>query len=112
MPRIEHEEPCPCGSGSTYGACHFKKYEDRRPPIKDHVRLTLIQEPDPGTRAVFERTEGGSLIFQGRETSYSYDCSACGAPLAVGINLEQIQGTVLKCSSCDAYNDTVEGAKS
>jgi len=105
MTRILDDEPCPCGSGGLFKDCHRQKMEARRPKVTSHVALTVVPEPDPNSRTVFEKGGEGTLIFEGRETSISYDCGDCSAPLAVGILVSQIPGIVLRCARCGAYNE-------
>jgi hypothetical protein len=79
------------------------RWEARR---RLHIRLEVITEPDPGTRAVFEHGGEGSIFFQGSHGTDSLDCGSCSAPLAVGILRNQFRDVVLKCANCGAFNDT------
>jgi SEC-C motif len=60
--KIKDDEPCPCGSGMSFGECHGKKLR-QEPTITQHFPLKVIPEPDPGTRAVFEFTGAGTVIL-------------------------------------------------
>lgn len=105
MTRILDDEPCPCGSGGLFKECHRQNIDARRPKITSHVALAVIPEPDPNSRSVFEKGGEGTLLIEGRETSISYDCGGCSAPLAVGILVSQIPGIVMRCARCGAYNE-------
>src|SRR5688572_4883549 len=106
MPKISDDEPCPCGSGQLFRDCHGPRIAQQQAPpsVTIHVSLQVVPEPDPGSAAVFEHTGEGSILFQGVETGVSQDCGSCGAPLIVGLTIDQVQNIVLKCSICGAYN--------
>jgi len=104
---IDPNEPCPCGSGSTYARCHLPRVREKNPPaITERCRLQVIPEPDPDARSVFTLTGIGTILIQGDACGLSMDCGKCGASLIVGLKREQVQGIVLKCNSCGAFNDT------
>jgi hypothetical protein len=106
MPKIRDDEQCPCGSGKLFRDCHGRLVAQTRVParITTHVPLAVIPEPDPNSAAVFEKTGEGTILFQGLESEISQDCGTCGAPLIVGLELGQVQGIVVKCSSCKSFN--------
>ena len=106
MAQIDPAEPCPCGSGKTFGTCHGPRVRKGPPLITEHLRLTVIAEPDPQTRVVFEHSGQGTVFFQGEAVGLSLDCGHCGAPLVEGLYREQVRGIVLRCSACGAHNDT------
>ncbi len=107
MALIDPNEQCPCGSGLKYAECHLPRVRDQRPPsITEHCRLQVIPEPDPNTRAVHVLTGAGTVLIAGDARGLSMDCGKCGASLVVGLRREQVQGVVLKCNSCGAFNDT------
>jgi len=106
MAKIEPQEPCPCGSGKTFADCHGPRVKSGPPPITTHLRLKVIPEPAPGTRAVFEHAGEGTVFFVGEVVGLSLDCGKCGSPLVQGLNREQVMGIVLHCKSCGAYNNT------
>jgi len=108
MVKIADTEPCPCGSGLSFGECHGERIREKAAsPVKNRVPLAVIPPPDPGTRAVFEKTAGDSVIFNGMgQGPDALDCGSCGSPLAVCVRREQFQGIVLRCLACGAYNDT------
>jgi len=107
MGKIKDDEPCPCGSNITFGECHGEKLK-QEPETTQHIRLRVIPEPDPGTRAVFQKTTGGTLIIVGANTTDSLDCGFCGLPLAAGFAADHLGGLVLQCASCGAFNDTLD----
>ena len=107
MAKILMDEPCPCGSGSLFRDCHAPKVKKPIPPeIKERVPLRVIPEPDPDTRTVFEKLGEGTTLFQGFDTNIALVCGTCGAPLAAGLQQTQIQGIVLRCKQCMAFNET------
>lgn len=107
MAKIDPNEPCPCGSGKTFGDCHGPRVITNQPVvISQRIPLKVIPEPDPGSRSVFIKNGEGSIIFSGRETEISLDCGQCGASLVVGLKQEQIRSIVLRCNQCGAFNDT------
>jgi hypothetical protein len=69
----------------------------------------VIAEPDPGTRAVFEKAgaTGETMLFQGDASANMYTCGSCASSLVFGAELSQLQGLVLKCAGCGAFNETV-----
>ena len=105
--KLVDEEICPCGSGKLYGECH-KVMRRTTTTIADlsHVPLTVIPEPDPNTRAVFEKIGTGTTFFSDPAGRYSLNCGVCGAPLAVVSNRQQVSGVVLHCAACGEFNDT------
>lgn len=107
MARIRPDEPCPCGSGKPFGDCHGPKVTTRvAPPITSHIRLKVIPEPAPNTKAVFEKLGSGTVLINGFDTGISYDCGTCGEPLMRGVQKGQVRGIVLRCGACCSYNDT------
>jgi DNA-directed RNA polymerase subunit RPC12/RpoP len=105
--QIAPDEPCPCGSGIAFKDCHGPKVRKREPPeIKQRIHLNVIPEPDPNSRAVFEKAGDGTILFQGFETNIALVCGSCGAPLAAGLEPIQIKDIVLRCNKCSAFNDT------
>ena len=78
--------------------------------MTEHRRLRAIPKPDETTRTVFTKTDDpDSLFFQGEAgVDLSYDCGACGAPLAYGVRPGQLVNLVLQCGRCGAYNETLE----
>lgn len=106
MTRIRDEEPCPCGSGRTFGDCHAVVIRERANVTpKNRMALNVIPRPDPDTRSVFEKAGGDSVFFVGTGED-QLDCGGCGAPLAVAVSRDQFHGLVLRCVECGAYNDT------
>jgi DNA-directed RNA polymerase subunit RPC12/RpoP len=108
MAKIDPTEPCPCGSGAVFGECHGRTLVNDTPrTISARIPLSVIPEPDPGTRAVFVKTGEGTIAFQGTATEKSFDCGSCGASLAIGVREDQMQGMVIKCNQCGTFNDTL-----
>jgi hypothetical protein len=107
MAKIKPNEPCPCGSGKEFAACHGPKVIYNLPvSISQRIALKIIPEPDPDTRSVFIKTGDGTIIFQGYDTSISLDCGKCSAPLVVGLAPEQVVNIVFKCNQCGSFNET------
>ncbi len=106
--KLVDEETCPCGSGKLYGECHkVMRHTTTTGANLSHLPLTVIPEPDPNTRSVFEKTIGsGTIFFIDQQGHYSLDCGVCGAPLAVVSNRQQVSGVVLHCAACGEFNDT------
>jgi len=87
MAKIELEEPCPCGSEKPYGECHEYltiKYE--RIKVDRRFKLTIISEPYPNYRAIFDFV-GADSRFLGDATHFAYQCGSCGNDLLVGVNV-------------------------
>lgn len=107
MAKIRADEPCPCGSGKSFGDCHGPMVAKRVPPaITSHIPLKVIPEPAPNTKAVFEKLGEGTVLMNGFDTGISYDCGSCGKPLMQGLLEGQVRGIVLRCSFCKSYNET------
>lgn len=106
MPKIDPDEPCPCGSGKLYRDCHRAQVA-KPPTISKHVPLPVVAEPDPGVRSVFKKIGQDTIFFTGHASEISFDCGRCGAPLMVGMARGQVVALVLQCASCGAFNDTL-----
>jgi hypothetical protein len=107
--KINGSDPCPCGSGATYGDCHDRLRRERQTRESEllHVALNVVPPPDPGERSIFEMTNAsGSVLFAGVSGRHSLDCGNCSTPLATRVNRDQFQAIVLRCNRCGAYNDT------
>src|SRR5258708_11961798 len=110
MAQIDLNEPCPCGSGKLYSACHLPMARAPEPlPITERMTLTVMPEPDPGTRAVFVYEGEGTTVFTGFDTGLALDCGECGACLVRGLIRDAVLGLVLRCKNCGSYNDTQVG---
>lgn len=106
MAKISPDEPCPCGALAPFGECHGPKVRTREPPrVTERIPLRVIAEPDPGSRAVFEKSGAGSLFFQGFDTGLAWVCGQCTAALAAGIQPGQIRGVILRCNQCGSFNE-------
>lgn len=107
MAKITQDELCPCGSGSLFRNCHGPKVRTWTPPeIKQRIVLTVIAEPDPNTRTVFEKANEGTIYWQGSATNIGLVCGTCAAVLVAGMRREQIVNIVLRCKQCGAFNET------
>lgn len=107
MAKISPDELCPCQSGALFKECHGPKVKTRKPPeIKRRLPLKAIPEPDPGTRAVFEKIGDGTLFFQGFDTDLALVCGSCASVLVAGMERQQISSVVLHCKQCGSYNET------
>ena len=110
MRSIGLDELCPCGSGRHYRDCHAeRRIAERKRLAERAIPLVVIPEPDPGTRAVFEKTDGAndSVMFQGDANADMYTCGSCAEPLVLGVDLARLQGLVIKCGGCGAFNETL-----
>ena len=106
MAKILPNELCPCGSGAIFKDCHGPKVRIRTPPeIRQRLALKVIPEPT-SSRAVFEKTTKGTVLFQGFDTNIGLTCGTCGSVLVAGMEREQIRNIVLRCNQCGAFNDT------
>jgi hypothetical protein len=107
MSVIDPNEPCPCGSGKTYAECHQPLQTKKRPSaIIERIRLKVIPEPEPKTRAILNYTGEGTIVIMAYHSEISFDCGKCGAPLIVGMLPEQVVNIVIKCNGCGSFNDT------
>lgn|GEM_PF-1673236 len=107
MAQIKLDEPCPCGSGKLYRDCHIASLRQQvTPDITQHLSLSVIPEPDPGSRAVFIYNGAGTVVMRGAEVGLSIDCGKCAAPLIVGVPVQRLQSLVIRCKACGAFNDT------
>ena len=108
MAKIKLDEACPCGSGKLYRECHIASLRQQvTPDITQHLSLSVIPEPDPGSRAVFIYEGAGTIVMRGFDVGLSMDCGKCGAPLIVGMPIHRIQNVVIRCQGCGAFNDTL-----
>jgi SEC-C motif len=105
--KISPKEPCPCGSGQSFKDCHGPKVRKKQElRIERRLALTVIPEPDPNTRSVFQLSGTGTVFIQGIDGPDTLECGRCGAELAIGINASQVRGIVLQCNRCKSFNDT------
>jgi len=70
------------------------------------LRMMVIPEPEPNTRAVLIYTGEGTVVMQG-EGNVTMECGNCSAPLIEGVPTGNIQNIVLKCPQCGAFNETL-----
>lgn len=105
--KLVDDDPCPCGSGKLYSECHKAMLRTKIPSVGlSHIPLSVIPEPDPNTRTVFEHTDTKTLFFFDPTGRYSLDCGSCGATLLVVSDRQQVSNIVLRCRSCGEFNDT------
>jgi len=106
MAKIDPNELCPCESGLLFKDCHQLKIKQPvKPDITKTIKLKVIPEPDPNTRAVFIYDGEGTIMFQGYVTGVALVCGNCSSPLVAGMNQEQIKNIVLKCKNCGKFNE-------
>jgi predicted RNA-binding Zn-ribbon protein involved in translation (DUF1610 family) len=106
MVKIKDSEPCPCGSGKLFGECHGPRILARKSvDVSRVVNLNVIPEPDPDTRAVFEKIGAGSVVLHSHETSVAHCCGNCGSHLAEGIDISRFSNIVIKCNHCGSFNE-------
>jgi hypothetical protein len=72
--------------------------------VRKHLRMRVIPEPEPNTRAVLVNTGQGTIVIGGQGTT-TYVCGACESPLAVNVEEGVIRSLVLRCKGCDAFNE-------
>ena len=91
-------------SGRTYRTVG-KNAAGRR---KRTIRMVVIPEPAPGTRSVINYQGEGTVIFRSTAgPTTELVCGKCGAPLVVGMTVDQIRGMVLRCKRCGSFNETM-----
>jgi predicted RNA-binding Zn-ribbon protein involved in translation (DUF1610 family) len=78
----------------------------RKKPSKRRIRLAVIPEPEQGTRSVIIYTGEGTVVMRGGG-NVIMECGSCGARLVDGLKTAQLQGIVLKCPQCQAFNETL-----
>jgi hypothetical protein len=69
------------------------------------VRLRVISEPKPQTRAILEPKVGEVLPVIKGNGNLNLLCGNCGAILIEGINKGQIRNIVIHCPICRFYNN-------
>lgn len=72
--------------------------------IAHQIRLTVISEPAPGTKAVIDRRSEATIVYRGRENDTAYLCGSCASPLIVGLDARKFHGVVIKCNHCKSFN--------
>ena len=108
--KIAPQEACPCGSGKLFKDCHGPRVrQPRELKIERRLPLTVIPEPDPNTRSVFQLSGAGTVFIRGTDGVDTLVCGQCGADLAIGIDASQVRGIVFQCNDCKSFNDTPQG---
>ena len=69
------------------------------------VRLRIIPEPQPQTRAILEPKVGEVLPVIKGNGNLNLLCGNCGAILIEGIDKGQIRNIVIHCPICRFYNN-------
>ena len=75
--------------------------------VKRHIRLAVIPEPEPNTRAVFIHTGNGTVIMSGGGGDVVFECGNCGSPLIEDATMHQYRNLVFKCNNCGEFNETL-----
>ena len=80
-------------------------------PKKFHIKLKMIPEPEPDTRAVMIMIDPDQTVVMRGDAAPNVvmDCGQCGTRLTEGIGSMQVQNMVFKYNGCGAFNETVEG---
>lgn len=71
-----------------------------------HIRMAVIPEPEPNTRAVIVYTGEGTVAMSGGG-SVILECGNCGEPIVDGVAMTRIRNLVFKCNNCGEYNETL-----
>ncbi len=104
--KIQDAEQCPCKSGLTFGECHGERIRERLANTR-HIRMTVIPEPDPGTRDILHLFEAAAPGFSGFGGMDTLHCGKCDASVMIGVDHGSIKGHLLvRCLTCFAVNQT------
>ena len=68
-------------------------------------KLKLLSEYEARNRTVFTGTPQTTIIIKG-DGKVDFVCGKCSAVLISGGRAGQVQNIVLKCGTCESYNDT------
>jgi hypothetical protein len=68
------------------------------------IPMKVIPESEVHGRAVLTKKDGDTVIVRGNG-EYSYTCGKCQKVLLENIIENQLQNIVLKCGSCESYNN-------
>jgi hypothetical protein len=77
-------------------------------PKKHRIKLTVIPEPEKGTRTVFAPGTPGMTFFRGPDRNIELVCGSCEHVLVAGMKTSQFQGIVFQCANCGAYNESLQ----
>lgn len=75
---------------------------------KKQIKLKVISEPAPKTRAivVLGKNSKNPIFYVQDKDGIDYLCGSCGIVLVHNIkNDSPIKGIVLQCIECDAFNE-------
>jgi hypothetical protein len=80
----------------------------KRKPKKRVQPMTVIPEPEPGTRSVLHLMGEGTVVMRGGGGfNLVMTCGNCGAHLVEGVPTANIRDMVLKCNQCGSFNATL-----
>jgi hypothetical protein len=69
----------------------------------DTRRMKVIPEPDPKVRTILAPSyKGPAMKGNG---SLDYACGSCGSTLLRSVDYKQVQNVVVKCFSCNSFNE-------
>jgi len=106
MAKIDPEERCPCESGLLFKECHGPRVKIMKAPAITHrIALGVIPEPDPNSRAIFFYEGEGTVVFSGYDVGLALTCGKCASELVTGVRRDAIQGVVIRCKNCGAFNE-------
>lgn len=76
-------------------------------------QMTVIEEPEEGTRVVFRRSPDseGTVLIRGVGEGKGHNtfvCGSCRSLLLVEVQPHTILGGVFVCNSCGSYNEPLD----
>jgi len=74
------------------------------------IRLPVIPEPSPQERAILVPTPdfpAEEMFIKSPDAELQMYCGKCGRVLMEVDSVATVQGAVLKCPTCGAFNDTL-----
>lgn len=76
---------------------------------KPHIPLTVIPEPEPETRVIFQHAGPNPIVAGTDPSAPDLCCGDCGAPLVTGIAKMVFFNIVFLCQACGAFNELMLG---
>jgi hypothetical protein len=73
--------------------------------MKTRVSLSVIPEPEPETRVIFQHAGPNPLVRGSDLMAPDLCCGDCGAPLVTGISRVVFYNIVFLCYACGAFNE-------